>query len=126
MPAGHVLEEIYCSEVLTCAAPVETTLYGGSTSALNLPLVDFSKGVCSICGIVEVSAAARKEQKCRGDKPSNWDAFPLCDKCAARGFVAEPVRTTQAQAKQAARARKHARAPAERAAAHARESSSSD
>jgi hypothetical protein len=56
MPAGHALDPAtYCNAALTCAAPVESTLYNMSASAMSQPLVIFSKGLSSICSIEQVS-----------------------------------------------------------------------
>ena len=110
MPVGHTLEsEVYCNVALTCAALIESTLYGVSISALNLPLVDFNKGLCSVCGVAGVSAADRKEQKCRGNVLKNCDAYPVCNACAEQGFKFMPVRKTKAQASMKVRATKRAR-----------------
>ena len=110
MPVGHVLEsDVCCNEPLTCAAPSESTLYGMSGSALNLPLVEFSKGLCCICGVVELAAEARKEQKCSGNVMKHWDACPLCATCAGQGFAAVAVRKTKAQSKRKVRGQKRAR-----------------
>jgi hypothetical protein len=111
MPAGHALENtIYCNVALTCAAPLESTLYGLSASALKQPLVDFSKSSCSICGVEQLSDAARKDQGCNGDKVKSWTAYPLCGSCAARGFKPTPVRKTESQSARAAREKKRKRA----------------
>ena len=101
MPAGHTLEaHVYCNEALTCVAPGESMLYGMSGSALTLPLVDFSKGLWSIFGAVEVPSDARKEQKCSGNVIRLLDAYPLCDTCADHGFAAVCLRKAKAQSRQ--------------------------
>jgi hypothetical protein len=71
MPAGHALDPAtYCNVALTCAAPVESILYNMSASAMNQPLVHFSKGLCSVCGIEQVSdqelkGAGLQRQPCK-------------------------------------------------------------
>lgn len=98
MPDGHKLaSDIYCNESLYCAAPIENTLYGCSASVLKSPLVHFDKGLCSICGAVQLTKAQRKEQDCSGDAQTMWSkSLPRCDTCAARGLTAAPVRKTKA------------------------------
>jgi hypothetical protein len=90
MPAGHALDPAtYCNVALTCAAPVESTLYN-----MSQPLVNFSKGLCSICGIEQVSDEELKEQVCSGNHAKKWAACPWCVGCAAQGFKASSVRKT--------------------------------
>jgi hypothetical protein len=68
-PAGHALDPaIYWNVALTCVAPVESTLYNMSASAMKQPLVQFSKGLCSICGIELVSDEELREQGCSGHR----------------------------------------------------------
>jgi hypothetical protein len=87
MPAGHALDPAtYCNVALTCAAPVESTLYNMSASAMSQPLVNLSKGLCSTCGIEQVSDEELKEQGCSGNHAKKWAACPLCVGCAAQGF----------------------------------------
>jgi hypothetical protein len=65
MPAGHALDPAtYRNAALTCAAPIESTLYNMSASAMSQPLVNFSKSLCSICGIEQVSDVELKEHSC--------------------------------------------------------------
>jgi hypothetical protein len=121
MPAGHVLDPpTYCNAALTCAAPVESTLYNMSASGMSQPLVNFSKGLRSICGIEQVSDEELKEQGCSDDHAKKWAACPLCVGCAAQGFKASSVRKTRIQSKRIVRGQKRARVvPAPRpAAAH--------
>jgi hypothetical protein len=119
MPAGHSLDPAtYCNAALTCAAPVESTLYNMSASAMNEPLVRFSKGLCSMCGIEQVSDEDLKEQGCGGNHTAKWAACPLCVECAAHGFKASSMRKTRTQSKRIVRGEKRARAvPAPRPAA---------
>jgi hypothetical protein len=98
MPVGHALDPVvYCNVALTCAAPVESTLYSMSASAMNQPLVVFSKGLCSICGIEQVSDEGLEEQGCSGRRANKWTVCPLCVGCAAQGFKASTVRKTREQ-----------------------------
>jgi hypothetical protein len=100
MPAGHALDPAtYCNVALTCAAPVESILYNMGASAMNQPLVHFSKGLCSVCGIEQVSDEELKEQGCSGNHAKKWAACPLCVGCAELGFKASSVRTTRMQSK---------------------------
>jgi hypothetical protein len=102
--AGHALDPaIYCIVALTCVAPVERTLYNTSASAMRQPLVEFIKGLCSICGIEQVSDEELKEQGCSGNRAKKWAACPLCVGCAARGFKASSVRKTRFQSKRIVR-----------------------
>jgi hypothetical protein len=105
---------------LTCAAPVVSTLYNMSASAMSQPLVNFIKGLCSICGNEQVSDEELKEQGCSGNHTKKWAACPLCVGCAAQGFKASSVRETRIQSKKIVRGQKRAHAvPAPRpAAAH--------
>jgi hypothetical protein len=87
MPAGHALDPAtYCNVALTCGAPVESTLYNMSASGMSQPLLNFSKGLCSICGIEQVLAEELKEQGCSGNHAKKWAACPLCVGCAGQGF----------------------------------------
>jgi hypothetical protein len=45
-----------------------------SASAMNQPLVRFSKDLCSICGIEQVSDEDLKEQGCGGNHAAKWAA----------------------------------------------------
>ena len=57
MPDGHRLaDKVYCNESLSCAAPVESTLYNCSASVLESTLVQFDNGLCSLCGLVQNTA----------------------------------------------------------------------
>jgi hypothetical protein len=116
MPPGHQLDsEVYCNVALTCAAPVETTLYGMSKSAISLPLVQFNQGLCSVCGVEQVPGDALKQQGCSGNTAKSWSVYPLCEACAVQGIEATSVRKTKAKSKRSARAKKRARpAPAAR------------
>jgi hypothetical protein len=121
MPAGHALDPAtYCNVALTCAAPVESILYNMGASAMNQPLLHFSKGLCSVCGIEQVSGEELKEQGCSGNDAKKWAACPLCVGCAAQGFKASSVRKTRMQSKRVVRGQERAHAvPAPRpAAAH--------
>jgi hypothetical protein len=113
MPAGHALDPAtYCNAALTCAAPVESTLYNMSGSAMSQPLVNFSKGMCSICGIEHLSDKELKEHAygCSGNHAKKWAACPLCVGCAVQGFKASSVRKTRIQSKRIVRGQKLARA----------------
>jgi hypothetical protein len=111
MPAGHALDPAtYCNVALTCAAPVQSTLYNMSASAMSQPLVNLSKGLCSICGIEQVSDEELKEQGCSGNHAKKWAACPLCAGCAAQGFKASSVRKTRIQSKRIVQGQKRARA----------------
>jgi hypothetical protein len=108
MPVGHALDPVvYCNVALTCAAPVEGTSYSMSASAMNEPLVVFSKGLCSI---EQVSDEGLEEQGCSGSRAKKWTVCPLCVGCAAQGFKASSVRKTREQSTWAVRAQKRARA----------------
>jgi hypothetical protein len=89
-------------------------------SAMNQPLVHFSKGLCSECGIEQVSDEELKEQGCSGNHAKKWAACSLCVGGAAHGFKASSVRKTKMQSKRVVRGQKRALAvPALRpAAAH--------
>jgi hypothetical protein len=109
MPFGHVLEGVvYCNAALTCAAPIESTLYGMNKTAFKLPLVHFERGVCSICGVEKISDDARKEQGCSGNSVKSWAAYPLCLVCVAQGLQATAMHKTKAQRKRNVRAQKRA------------------
>jgi hypothetical protein len=111
MSVGHALDPVvYCNVALTCAAPVESTLYSMSASAMNQPLVVFSKGLCSICGIEQVSDEGLEEQGCSSSRANKWTVCPLCVGCAAQGFKASSVRKTREQSTRAVREQKRARA----------------
>jgi hypothetical protein len=98
MPAGHALDPAtYCNAALTCAAPVESTLYNMSASGMSQPLVNFSNGLCSICGIEQVLDEELKEHGCSGNHAKKWAACPLCVGCAAQGFKASSVRKFRAR-----------------------------
>jgi hypothetical protein len=73
MPPGHISSsEVYCNVALTCAAPVEPTLYRMSKSAISLPLVQFNKGLCSVFGVEQVLDDALKQQGCSGNIAKGW------------------------------------------------------
>jgi hypothetical protein len=109
MPPGHLLDsEVYCNVALTCAAPVETKLYGMSKSAISLPHVQFNNGLCSVCCVEQVPGDALKQQGCSGNTAKSWSVYPLCEACAVRGFEATSVGKTKAQSKRSARANKRA------------------
>jgi hypothetical protein len=111
MPAGHALDPAtYCNVALTCAAPVESILYNMGASAMNQPLVHFSKGLCSVCGIEQVSDEELKEQGCSGNDAKKWAAFPLCVGGAVQGFKASSVKKTKMQSKRVVRGQKGVRA----------------
>jgi hypothetical protein len=95
-----------CNVALTCAAPVESTLYNMSASAMSQPLVNFSKGLCSICGIEQVSDEELKEQGCSGNHAKKWAACPSCVEYAAQGLKASSVRKTRIQSKRIVRGQK--------------------
>jgi hypothetical protein len=87
MPAGQALDPAtYCNAALTCATPVESTLYNMSASAMSQPLVNCSKGWCSICGIEQVSDEELKEHGCSGNHAKKWAACPLCVRCVGRAL----------------------------------------
>jgi hypothetical protein len=117
-PAGHALDPaIYCDVALTCVAPVESTLFNMSASAMQ-PLVEFSKGLYSICGIEEESDEELREQGCSGNCAKKWAACPLCVGCAEQGFKACSLRKTKTQSKRIIQGQERARAvPAPRPAA---------
>jgi hypothetical protein len=77
---------------------------------MSQPLVNFSKGLCSICGIEQVSDEELKEHGCSGNHAKRWAACPLCVGCAAHGFKASSVRKTRIQSKRIVRGQKLARA----------------
>jgi hypothetical protein len=113
MPAGHALDPAtYCNAALTCAALVESILYNMSASAMSQPLVNFSKGLCSICGIEQVSVEELKEHAygCSGNHAKKWAACPLCIGCAVQGFKASSVRKTRIHSKRIVQGQKLARA----------------
>jgi hypothetical protein len=111
MPAGRALDPAtYCNVALTCAAPVESTLYNMGASAMNQPLVHFSKGLCSVCGIEQVSDEELQEQGCSGDHAKKWAACPLCIGCAAQDFKSSSVKKTRVQSNRVVRGQKRARA----------------
>jgi hypothetical protein len=94
-----------------------------SASALKQPLVQFSKVLCSICCIEQVSDEELKERGCSGIQ-LKWAACPLCVGCAAKGFKASSVGKTRLQSKRIVRGQKRARVvPAPRAAAARKEAS---
>jgi hypothetical protein len=96
MLAGHALDPAtYCNVALTCAAPVESILYNMGASAMNQPLVHFSRGLCSVYGIEQVSDEELKEQGCSGNLAKKWGGCPLCVGCAAQGFKPSSVRKTR-------------------------------
>jgi hypothetical protein len=73
MPPGHNLSsEVYCNVALTCAAPVDPTLYRMSKSAISLPLVQFNKGLCSVCAFEQVLDDASRQQGCIGNIAKGW------------------------------------------------------
>ena len=108
MPDGHRLaDKVYCNESLSCAAPVETTLYNCSASVLKSTLVQFDKGLCSLCGLVQLTKTQRKEQGCKGDVQGKWSQnYPRCDSCAAQGLTAASVHKTKAASQASVRAGK--------------------
>jgi ribosomal protein L37E len=77
---------------------------------MSQPLVNFSKGLCSICGFEQVLGEDLKEQGCSGNHAMKWAACPLCVGCAAQGFKASSVRKTRIQSKRIVRGQKLARA----------------
>jgi hypothetical protein len=80
-----------------------------SNSAISLPLVQFKKGLCSVCGVEQVPGDALKQQGCSGNTAKSWSVYPLCEACAAHIFKAISVCKTKAQSKRSARAKKRAR-----------------
>jgi hypothetical protein len=92
----------------TCAALVETTLYGMSKSAINLPLIQFNRGLCSVCGVNQVPDDMLKQQGCGGNTAKSWIVYPLCEACAMQGVETTSVRQTKAQGKRSARSKKRA------------------
>jgi hypothetical protein len=128
MPAGHALDPaIYCIVALTCIAPVESTLYNTSASAMKQPLMEFRKDMCSICGIEQVSDEELIEQGCSGNCAKKWAACPMCFGCVAQGFKASFVRKTRTQSKRIVRGQKCARVvPAPRPAAARKGASDAD
>jgi hypothetical protein len=111
MSAGRALDPAtYCNVALTCAAPVESTLHNMSASAMSQPLVIFSKGLCSICGIERVWGEELKKHGCSSNHAKKWAACPLCVGCAAQGFKASSVRKSRVQNKRIVRGQKLARA----------------
>jgi hypothetical protein len=59
--------------------------------------VHFSKGLCSVCGIEQVSDEELKEQGCSGNHAKKWAACPLCVGGAAHGLKASSVRKSKMQ-----------------------------
>jgi hypothetical protein len=113
MSAGRALDPAtYCNVALTCAAPVESTLYNMSASAMSQPLVNFSKGLCSICGIEQVWDEELKQHSCSSDHAKKWAVCPLCVGCAAQGFKASSVRKSRVQSKRIVRGQKLVRGQA--------------
>ena len=100
---GHMLAaDFYCNSLLTCAAPVESTLYNLSSSALKQPFVNFQKSTCCICGVVYFSNAHCRDQGCPGTTVKQWRAFPLCGGCTDKGFKPLTVSSTKGQSAQRA------------------------
>jgi hypothetical protein len=66
---------------------------------MSQPLVNCSKGWCSICGIEQVSDEDLKEHGCSGNHAKKWAACPFCVRCAAQGFEASSVRKIRVQGK---------------------------
>jgi hypothetical protein len=98
-----------------------------SASAAKQPLVEFSKGLCSICGVEQVSGEELKEQGCSGNRAKKWAACQLCVGCAAQGFKASSVRKTRTQIKRIVRGQERVRAvPAPRPAAARKGASEAD
>jgi hypothetical protein len=91
---GLVNSEGYCIVALTCTAPVETSLFGQRMSAIKLPLLQFHKGLYSVCGVEQVP----EHQGCSGNTVKNWSVSALCYACAVRGFEATSVRRTKLRA----------------------------
>jgi hypothetical protein len=88
MPAGHALDPAtYCNVALTCAAPVEIILYNMGASAMNQPLMHFRQGLCSVCGMEQVSDEELKEQGYSGSHAKEWAACPLCPLCGSVPIV---------------------------------------
>jgi hypothetical protein len=77
-----------------------------SKSAISLPLVQFNKGLCSVCGIEQVLDDAWKQQGCSGKTAKGCSVYPLCEASAVRGFEAASVRKTKAQSKRSVLAKK--------------------
>jgi hypothetical protein len=83
-PAEHTLSKwLFCNTQLSCARPIETTLYSISPSTAKV--IDFDKNICSACGRESVPNAVCKEQGCLRGAPRHWSMFPLCQSCAAGG-----------------------------------------
>ena len=99
----HMLAaDFYSNALLTCAAPVESTLYNLSSSALKQPFVNFQKSTCCICGVVYFSNAHCRDQGCPGTTVKQWRAFPLCGGCTDKGFKPLTVSSTKGQSAQRA------------------------
>ena len=95
---GHMLAaDFYCNALLTCAAPVESTLYSLSSSALKQPFVNFQKSTCCICGVVQLSNPHCRDQGCAGTTVKQWRAYLLCSGCAEKGFKPLTVSSTKGQ-----------------------------
>jgi hypothetical protein len=54
-----------------------------SASAMSQPLVNFSKSLCSTCGIEQVSDEELKEHGCSCNHAKKWAACPLDVLCRA-------------------------------------------
>ena len=93
LPNGHMLAaEFYCNARLTCAAPVESTLYNLTSSALKQPFVNV---LSCVCGVVQLSKAHCRDQGCTSSTVKRWRAYPLCTGCAQKGFKPLSVRSTK-------------------------------
>jgi hypothetical protein len=104
MLPGHIVaSEACCNVALTCAAPVEPTLYRMSKSAISLPLAQLNKGLCSVCSVEQVLDGVLKQQGGRVNTAKGWSVYPLCQACALRGVEAESVHQTKAQSKRSVR-----------------------
>ena len=104
---GHMLAaDFYCNAHLTCAAPVKSTLYNLSSSALKQPFVNFQKSTCCICGVAQLSNSHCRDQGCTGGTVKQWRTYPLCSGCADKGFKPLSVSSTKGQSAQRARGQK--------------------
>jgi hypothetical protein len=70
---------------------------------MKQPLVDFSKGLLSICGIEQLSDEELKGQSCSGNHAKRWAACPFRVGCAAQGLKASSVRKSRIQSKRIVR-----------------------
>lgn len=108
-PAEHSLcKWVTCNTALSCAEPMETTLYSiGTTVAVKL---GWGKNMCSACGTDTVDSERRKEQGCLRGAPRDWTAYPLCERCEAAGLPPAMHKPTRLRAVRAARSQKRKRA----------------